>query len=371
VTEASCTEVFVVGGGPAGLSAAIAARRRGFDVVLADCAAPPIDKACGEGIMPDGVAAARSLGLDLQAAAGHPFRGIRFIDSESSVEARFPDGAGIGIPRTELHRLMVEEAIASGVRLEWNTRIHGILPDGSVQAGGREVRAKWIVGADGAHSRVRWWAGLDTCRSESRRYGFRRHYEGVECGDYMELHWGEGYQLYLTPVAAGEICVVLISRNPRLRLQDALPRFPLLDARLAAGRPMNQERGAVTISRRLRTVTRGNVALVGDASGSVDAITGEGLCLLSQQALALADAMAEGDLRSYQREHRRIGWRAAQMSGLLLLLDAWPRLRARVLRAMAADPRLFAHMLAIHVGELPARDFIGNGMALAWRMLSI
>src|SRR5204862_8051575 len=51
------TDVFVIGGGPAGLAAAIAARRRGFDVTLADGAVPPIDKACGEGIMPDGIVA--------------------------------------------------------------------------------------------------------------------------------------------------------------------------------------------------------------------------------------------------------------------------------------------------------------------------
>ena len=78
------TDVFVVGGGPAGLAAAIAARRRGLDVLVADCSAPPLDKACGEGIMPDGLAAARSLGLDLE-AAGYPFRGICFSGGARAV----------------------------------------------------------------------------------------------------------------------------------------------------------------------------------------------------------------------------------------------------------------------------------------------
>ena len=48
------TDIFVIGGGPAGLATAIAARQRGFDVVVADGAQPPIDKPCGEGLMPDG-----------------------------------------------------------------------------------------------------------------------------------------------------------------------------------------------------------------------------------------------------------------------------------------------------------------------------
>ncbi|MGB8062426.1 MAG: FAD-binding protein, partial [Candidatus Sulfotelmatobacter sp.] len=48
------TDVFVIGGGPAGLAAAIAARKCGLRVIVADAAQPPIDKACGEGLMPDG-----------------------------------------------------------------------------------------------------------------------------------------------------------------------------------------------------------------------------------------------------------------------------------------------------------------------------
>src|SRR5256885_1391686 len=101
------TDIFVIGGGPAGLAAAIAARRRGFDVTVADGAAPPIDKACGEGIMPDGIAAARSLGVELKDASGYPFRGIRFCDSDASVQADFPGGEALGMRRIELHRIMV------------------------------------------------------------------------------------------------------------------------------------------------------------------------------------------------------------------------------------------------------------------------
>src|ERR1700694_4539047 len=83
------TDVFVIGGGPAGLAAAIAARRRGFDVTVADCSVPPMDKACGEGVMPDGLGAPRLLGLDLDVDGAQRFRGIRFCDRSAAVEAAF------------------------------------------------------------------------------------------------------------------------------------------------------------------------------------------------------------------------------------------------------------------------------------------
>ena len=84
------------------------------------------------------------------------------------------------------------------------------------------------------------------------------------------------------------------------------------------------ERGAITMMQKLRHVQRGNVALVGDASGSVDAITGEGLSLGFRQAMALADALERGDLSGYEAEHRRLARRPALMGRLMLALDGRP-----------------------------------------------
>ena len=347
------TDVFIVGGGPAGLAAAIAARRRGFEVVVADATAVdkvPIDKACGEGIMPDGLAAASALGIEIGPEAGHEFLGIRFCQGAQSVEACFPSGNGIGVRRTHLHRLLIDQAADAGVHLAWGTPISSIDAQGVVAAG-RLVRARWIIGADGAASRVRRWARLESSHWHSRRFGFRRHYRVSRADHYMELHWGEGCQLYLTPIAAQEVCLVLISRNPRLRIEEALQRFPEMAARLKQAKASSAEKGSVTATRRLRQVWRGNVALVGDASGSVDAATGEGLCLLFHQAAALADALAEGDLRGYQAAHRRCARRPELMGRLLLLLDRYRTVRHGALAALFAQPRIFAALLAAHVRQ--------------------
>lgn len=362
------TDVFVIGGGPAGLAAALAARQRGFEVMVADSLAPPIDKPCGEGLMPDGIAALQRLGVSIPAVEGQPFRGIRFLGSGLSVEATFPVGRALGVRRTNLHRIMVEHAESAGVRFLWRAVVTGVHAD-TVLVNDEPVRARWFIGADGGSSRVRRWSRLDDHRRKDQRYAFRRHYRVAPWAEFMELHWGPNCQLYVTPVGRTEVCVALISRDPKLRLDQALSAFPHVAARLAKAAHGSAQRGAVSITRKLARVCAGNIALVGDASGGVDAITGEGLCLAFHQADLLADSLVAGDLARYQRGHRRLARRPAQMARLMLLLEnRW--LRARVMKAFVAQPKLFARMLATHVGAASALDAAANGLALGWRLLT-
>src|SRR5881397_2639166 len=180
--------VLIIGGGPAGLAAAIAARGKGFQVTLVDAAKPPIDKACGEGLMPNTLAALSELGVALGPGDGKIFRGVRFIDGTSVVEASFPAITGIGVRRTVLHQRMVERAQECGVSLLWNAPVNGLRPDGAI-VGDSFVKARWIVGADGIHSRVRRWIGLDTKTRRQTRFAQRRHFRRKAWTDCMEVHW--------------------------------------------------------------------------------------------------------------------------------------------------------------------------------------
>jgi menaquinone-9 beta-reductase len=97
--------------------------------------------------------------------------------------------------------------------------------------------------------------------------------------------------------------VAVASRHPGLRLERSLPGFFDLNARLSGAVATSAERGAMTANRKLKRVWRGNVALVGDASGTVDAITGDGLGLSFSQAAVLANCLSRGNLTGYQAAH--------------------------------------------------------------------
>jgi menaquinone-9 beta-reductase len=364
------TDVFVIGGGPAGLAAAIAARLRGFHVVVADGNKPPIDKPCGEGLMPDSIATLQQLGVDIAPGEGYPLRGVKFLEKEKSAMASFPSGWGLGLRRPILHKKMLNQAVALGVQFLWETPVTGIQSNGVNLAGGNFVQAAWIIGADGGQSRVRRWAGLDSSNKRQSRLAWRAHFVVAPWSEYVEIHWAENAQAYVTPVSADEVCVVMVSRNENRHIRVALDEFPELGSRLRSERLARPARGTITTMHRLKRVCRGNVALIGDASGSVDAITGEGLSLSFHQAMALAEAMEKNSLDLYQKAHRQFARRPTFMARLLLLLDGRTGLRQRTLTVFRNNPEVFARLISIHVGETSPIHFAATGALLGWRFLA-
>jgi 2-polyprenyl-6-methoxyphenol hydroxylase-like FAD-dependent oxidoreductase len=364
------TDVFVIGGGPAGLAAAIAVRRRGFHVVVADGNKPPIDKPCGEGLMPDSIVALKQLGVEIAAGEGCPLAGIKFLEKEKSAIADFPTARGVGLRRPLLHKKMLDRAAALGVQFLWGTPVTGICGDGVNLAGGNFVQANWIIGADGGQSRVRRWAGLESSNKRDSRLAWRAHFVMAPWSEYVEIHWAAKAQAYVAPVSANEVCVVVVSRHENRDIGVALNEFPELANRLSCERLSRPARGTITTMHRLKRVSRGNVALIGDASGSVDAITGEGLSLSFQQAVALGEAVEKNDLGWYQKAHRQFARRPAFMARLLLLLDGRARLRRRTLTVFKNNPEVFARLISIHVGETSPAHFAVTGALLGWRFLA-
>lgn len=342
-------DVAVLGGGPAGLAAAIALRQRGCRVAVYDGQRPPIDKACGEGLMPEAVRLLGALGVVLDEQDGGLLSGISFHDSSASAYAAFSGGGGLAVRRTHLQARMAGRAATMGIALHWGAVVRAM--NGGFASASTPIEADFYVVADGLCSTLAAASGFRERASSRTRYASRQQFQCAPWSDQVEVHWRDHEQLYITPLGADEVGVTLLTAAPGRKLNDALPDFPVVRKRLANASPTSAMRGAVTRTRHLREVVRANIAVLGDASGSVDAVTGEGLLSALQQANALADAIVAGEPHRYATAHRQIARRPGRMAQLLLLLDRYPRLQRGFVRAMATRPETFAGLLRVHLCE--------------------
>ena len=324
----------VVGAGPVGLAVAIVARERGLDVrVIEKQRGPTLDKACGEGLMPLGVDWLHRHGVEVEPDGHHDFTGIRWIDGPHTLEADFPHGVGWGIRRTFLHRAMLARAESLGVEVQWGQEVTAI-PSG------------WVVAADGLHSPMRRRAGLAAGPGRHKRFGIRRHVTMTPWTDRVEVYWAEDCEAYVTPVGPTRVGIAFLS--PKGRFNALLERFPQLAERLEGHPVESQDRGAGPLHQRVTAVHTGRVALVGDAGGYLDAITGEGMSLGFRQAEAAVDAVIRGDLAGYGRAHARLVRVPMTLMRLLLFAERHPALRRALVRF--TPPAVFGRMLRLNDG---------------------
>ncbi|MEU0768566.1 NAD(P)/FAD-dependent oxidoreductase [Streptomyces albogriseolus] len=331
-------DLLVVGGGPAGLATALHAARAGLDTVVAEPRPAPVDKACGEGLMPGAVRALTALGLH---APGHPLAGIRYVQGPCRVEAPFRRGQGLGVRRTDLHTLLHRAVLDAGVPV-LPLRVDGVRQEADgVTVPGAGLRARWLVAADGLHSPVRRSLGLDRPARTAPRYGLRRHYAVPPWTSHVEVHWGPDAEAYVTPLGPRLVGVALLTSR-RAPYDTQLAGFPELAARLPPDTAVTPVRGAGPLRRRSRTRVHGRVLFVGDAAGYVDALTGEGVCLALAGARALVANLRRGTPGRYDTDWARATRRYRVLTELLVRTRQQPALAPHIVPLAARLPRLFA-----------------------------
>ncbi|HEX4443621.1 MAG TPA: NAD(P)/FAD-dependent oxidoreductase [Galbitalea sp.] len=294
-------DVAIVGGGPTGLVAAIEARLAGLNVVVIEQRDGTIDKACGEGLMPGALPALERLGVD---PVGMPIAGISYVQGRLRITHRFSGSPGRGVRRVVLHEALARRAAALGVE-RIVARVDAVAQDahGVVVAG---LTARYLLACDGLHSTVAALVGLSRpAPRRRRRFGIRQHYELAPWGDTVEIHYARRAEIYVTPISENEIGVAVLGQR-RTDFDRVIAEIPELATRLDGVTPASSRRGAGPFRQRTRARTSGRVLLVGDASGYVDAITGEGLRLGFAEAQAAIMAVLSDDPARYEHDWLRI-----------------------------------------------------------------
>lgn len=329
------SDVLVAGGGPIGLATALYLDAAGLTVMVIEPRQGPIDKACGEGLMPGAVRSLAQLGVN---PIGKDVLGIRYCDGKRTAEATFRHGLGRGVRRTELQRALraaVDQqgipVIRGAVSSITQTR-HGVL------AGDRSAR--YLVAADGLHSSVRRSMNVETSTTPgARRWGQRRHFDVAPWSDYIEVHWGVAAEAYVTPVGDGLVGVAILS-SMRKPFEEQLQEFPELLERTCDA-PRSPAMGAGPLRQSASRRVAGRVLLVGDAAGYVDALTGEGIAVGLDSARRLARCLAADRPELFESEWRRSSRRYRMITGSLLRVSAIPCLRGALVPVAHRAPALF------------------------------
>lgn len=339
----AASDIVVIGGGPVGLYAAASAAQRGFSVTVVEPRRWPIDKACGEGLMPAAVELLAGLGVE---PPGEDFVGITYLDAKGARRATavFHDGKGKGV-----RRLLLSEHLASRAKeLHVESVAERVVGVGQshdrvsvlLQGGGR-LSARYVLGADGLHSKVRSWVGIDSSVRTPARYGLRQHFRIAPWRDTVEVYWSQQSEAYVTPVGPDEVGVALLSQRHGGTFDTRVRDFPMLRERLGDAPTSSSVRGAGPLWQHVVRRTSGRALLIGDAAGYVDALTGEGLALGFRCADAALDAIRDQEPLAYEHSWQSLTRQYRVLTGGLVQATRVGWLRKALVPTAGTAPQVF------------------------------
>jgi flavin-dependent dehydrogenase len=154
------------------------------------------------------------------------------------------------------------------------------------------------------------------------------------------------------------------------RFPGLLSRFPKRLEKLGDAPIESQVRGTGPLQVRPKAVLKGKVALIGDAAGYYDAITGEGLTLGFAQVETVLKHFQENTLRDWPKSHKTLVFEPYLVIWLLLFIERFPALRRRVIVALSHDSVLFEQFLQINDGLMRPQDLPIRGLfQIVWRVV--
>jgi len=349
-------DVLVVGAGPAGSTAAYRLASEGARVLLADKATFPRDKPCGGGLT---MRAVRQLPFPVDPVVEDRTTRVRLgLDFTRRVERHMDEPLVLMTQRKRLDAYLVEQAVRAGAEFRDGVKVSDLaLEEGGVQAqvDGSRVASTHALLADGANGVSARAIGLD----DGRDYGValeanvpygvvsETEYRGLLCLELANVPGGYGWVFpkrdhVNVGVGGWE------REGPRLRehlmrfcREYGIPESSLEDVR-GYRLPLVHPRARLA---------KGRVALLGDAAGLVDPLSGDGIYEAFLSARLAAKAVLAGDLESYDRDLRRaLSSQLAAAWGAKVALDRFPRLTYAVVRT----PFLWNAVVSLIGGEVPS-----------------
>ena len=303
-------DLVIVGAGPAGSAAAIAAQRAGLRTLLLDAQGPRRDKTCGDGLTPRAVETLHRLGLEVPAYRN---RGLKLHGFGGDVVAPWPRGEGSASPRATFDAMLVDAASRAGADVRQNTAATGVQFDGSaisaVETTGGVVRTRWVVVADGVRSPFgkllgRQWHRGQVYGIAARSYCASPFSEEPWMHSHVELRDADGEIQpgygWIFPLGDGNVnlgCGALSTdaRPAKVNTKKLLSLYASqqrdewqLGPEKAVASALLPMGGAVS------NVAGPNWALVGDAAACVNPLNGEGIDYGLETAVLAVELIAHG-----------------------------------------------------------------------------